>query len=169
MEIIIDKSFIGAVIGPGGKIIQELQETTSTTITIEEVDGKGIVNVASANKASIDAALDRIKAITHMPEVGDVYEAVVESIMPYGVFVKFMGSSGLLHVSEISYSRIEKVEDVFSEGDAVKIKIIGVDPKNGKFRLSRKALLPVPEGYVERPPREGGDRRKPPYNKRRSD
>lgn len=145
VELVIDKSFIGAVIGPGGKIIQELQETTGTNINIEEVDGKGIVNIASEDKASIDKALARIKEITFTPEVGDEYDAVVASVMPYGVFVDFNGKSGLLHVSEISHSRIENVSDVFSEGDPVKVKLIGIDPKSGKFRLSRKVLLPKPE------------------------
>ena len=144
VELIIDKKFIGAVIGPGGKIIQELQADTNTIINIEEVDEKGIVNISSSDKASIDAALKRIKAITFVPEVGDEYDAKVASVMPYGVFVDFMGNSGLLHVSEISHTRIERVEDVFKEGDPVKVKLIGIDPKTGKFRLSRKALLPHP-------------------------
>ena len=144
VELIIDKSFIGAVIGPGGKVIQELQETTSTTINIEEVDGKGIVNVSSSNKASIEAAVNRIKEITHVPQEGDVYDAVVKTVMPYGVFVDFIGKSGLLHVSEISHSRIDKVEDVFKEGDSVKVKLIGIDKRSGKYRLSRKALMDRP-------------------------
>lgn len=145
VELIIDKKFIGAVIGPGGKIIQELQAETNTIINIEEVDEKGVVNISSSDKASIDAALKRIKAITFVPEVGDEYEAKVASVMPYGVFVDFMGNSGLLHVSEISHSRIDRVDEVFKEGDPVKVKLIGIDPKTGKFRLSRKALLPKPE------------------------
>ena len=144
VEIRIDKSFIGAVIGPGGSIIQELQKETETVINITEEGDKGIVNIASSNKASIEAALKKIKAITHMPEVGDVYEAKVASIMPYGVFVDFMGKSGLLHISEISHTRIERVEDVFKEGDPVKVKLIGVDSKTGKLRLSRKALMERP-------------------------
>ncbi len=145
VELIIDKSFIGAVIGPGGKIIQELQAETNTVINIEEVDEKGVVNISSSDKASIDAALKKIKAITHVPEVGDEYDAKVASVMPYGVFVDFMGKSGLLHVSEISHSRIDKVEDVFKQGDPVRVKLIGIDQKTGKFRLSRKALIPRPE------------------------
>ncbi|MFK8103407.1 MAG: polyribonucleotide nucleotidyltransferase [Saprospiraceae bacterium] len=144
VEIRIDKSFIGAVIGPGGSIIQELQKETETVINITEDGDKGVVNIASSNKASIDAALAKIKAITHQPEVGDVYDAKVASIMPYGVFVDFMGKSGLLHISEISHTRIERVEDVFKEGDPVKVKLIGVDPKTGKLRLSRKALMERP-------------------------
>ncbi len=153
----IEKSFIGAVIGPGGKVIQEIQAETETTINIEEVGDKGVVTIASSNKASIDAALKRVKAITYVPEIGDVYEAKVASVMPYGVFVDFMGKSGLLHVSEISHSRIDKVEDVFKQGDDVKVKLVGIDKKTGKFRLSRKALLPRPE-------RNGGGDRRPPRN-----
>ena len=144
VEVIIDKSYIGALIGPGGKVIQEIQETTGTTINIEEVDGKGIVNIASSDKNSIDAALKRVHEITYVPQEGDEFEAVVKTVMPYGVFVDFMGKSGLLHVSEISHSRIDKVEDVFQEGDNVKVKLIGIDKRTGKFRLSRKALMPRP-------------------------
>ncbi len=150
VEILIDKSFIGAVIGPGGSIIQELQAETNTVINIEEVDDKGVVNISSNDKASIDAALERIKAITHVPEVGDVYNAKVASVMPYGVFVDFSGKSGLLHVSEMSHSRVERVEDLFKQGDEVKVKLIGIDQKTGKFRLSRKVLLPRPERNKER-------------------
>jgi len=141
IEIIIDKSFIGAVIGPGGKIIQELQATTGTIINIEEVDEKGVVSISSSDKAAIDAAKAAIDKITFMPSVGDVYDAVVDSVMPYGVFVKFSGKSGLLHVSEISHTRINDVTEVFSEGDPVKVKLIGIDEKTGKMRLSRKVLL----------------------------
>lgn len=145
IEIIIDKSFIGAVIGPGGKIIQELQATTGTIINIEEVDEKGVVSISSSDKAAIDAAKAAIDKITFMPSVGDVYEAVVDSVMPYGVFVKFSGKSGLLHVSEISHTRINDVSEVFSEGDPVKVKLIGIDEKTGKMRLSRKVLIPKDE------------------------
>jgi len=144
IEIVIDKSFIGAVIGPGGKIIQELQETTGTTINIEEVDDKGIVSISSSDKASIEAAKKAISKITFTPTVGDVYDAKVASVMPYGVFVDFSGKSGLLHVSEISHSRIEDVSSVFSEGDPVKVKLIGIDQRTGKMKLSRKALMPNP-------------------------
>ena len=143
-EMIIDKSFIGAVIGPGGKVIQEMQEITGTVINIEEVDGKGIVNIFSPDGESVKNAVARIKAITHVPEEGDVYEGTVASVMPYGVFVDFMGKSGLLHISEVSHSRIEKIEDVFSQGDKVKVKLIAIDKRTGKFRLSRKALIPKP-------------------------
>ncbi len=144
IELTIDKSFIGAVIGPGGKIIQDIQEKTGTVINIEEVDDKGIVSISSTNKQGIDEAKARIDDITFEPSVGDEYDAIVASIMPYGVFVDFKGKSGLLHVSEISHTRINDVSEVFSEGDSVKVKLIGIDPKNGKMRLSRKALLPNP-------------------------
>ena len=145
VELTIDKSFIGAVIGPGGKVIQEIQEVTGTQINIEEVDNKGIVNIASSDKESIDKAVEWVKRITFTPEVGDVFDSVVRSVMPYGVFVDFHGKSGLLHVSEISHTRIENVADHFQEGDEVKVKLIGVDNKTGKLRLSRKALLPKPD------------------------
>ncbi|MEL6864585.1 MAG: polyribonucleotide nucleotidyltransferase [Bacteroidota bacterium] len=152
IEIIIDKSFIGAVIGPGGSIIQEIQAETNTVINITEEGDKGIVNISSADKDSIEAAKKRIKMIAYTPEVGEVYEAKVASVMPYGVFVDFMGKSGLLHVSEISHTRIDKVEDVFKEGDEVKVKLIGIDKRTGKLRLSRKALM-------ERPDRKDGGNR----------
>ncbi|MEL6123843.1 MAG: polyribonucleotide nucleotidyltransferase, partial [Bacteroidota bacterium] len=140
IEFSIDKEYIGAVIGPGGKVIQELQERTGTTITIEEVDGQGIVNISSPSSAGVDEAKAVIDDIAFKPSVGDEYDAKVASVMPYGVFVDFKGKSGLLHVSEISWSRIEKVEDVYQVGDDVKVKLIGIDPKSGKFRLSRKVL-----------------------------
>lgn len=162
VEVIIDKSFIGALIGPGGKIIQEIQEVTGTTINIEEKDGKGHVNIASSDKASIAAALKRVNEITYVPQEGDEFDAVVKTVMPYGVFVDFFGKSGLLHVSEISHTRIDNVEDVFKEGDPVKVKLIGIDPRTGKFRLSRKALMERPAGMPERDDRggdRGGDRR----------
>lgn len=141
VEILIDKSFIGAVIGPGGKIIQEMQARTNTIINIEEVGDKGVVTIASTDAAGLQAARDSIAKITFTPSVGDVYEAEVESIMPYGAFVKFFGQSGLLHVSELDHKRIEDVNTVLKVGDKITIKIIGTDPKTGKLRLSRKALL----------------------------
>ena len=158
VEMRIDKSFIGAVIGSGGKVIQELQEVTSTTITIEEVGNEGVVKISSNNKANIDAAVAKIEQITHVPEVGNEYDAKVASVMPYGVFVDFYGQSGLLHVSEVAWERIQDVSTVFKEGDDVRVKLIGIDPKTKKFRLSRKVLLEKPEGYVEREPRERSDR-----------
>ena len=125
--------------------IQELQANTGTTINIEEVEGKGIVSIFSPDADGIKEAERVIQNIAYKPQIGDVYDSVVASVMPYGVFVDFNGKSGLLHVSEISHSRIERVEDVFKEGDPVKVKLIGIDPKSGKMKLSRKALLPRPE------------------------
>ena len=150
VQITIDKEFIGAVIGPGGKIIQEMQETTGATIVIEEVDGKGIIDIVSENKESIDAALAKIKGITARPEVGEVYLSTVKSIMPYGAFVEIMpGKEGLLHISEIEWSRLENVNSVLKEGDQVKVKLIAIDERSGKFKLSRKVLLPKPESTAE--------------------
>ncbi len=148
VELFIDKSFIGAVIGPGGKIIQEIQSTTGTIINIEEIGDQGRVTIASPNKANIDAALSRVRQITFTPSVGDIYEAVVKTVMPYGVFVDFSGKSGLLHVTEMSHTRIDSVEEVFQEGDPVKVKLIGIDKTTGKFRLSRKALMVKPDGTM---------------------
>ncbi|MCB0571463.1 MAG: polyribonucleotide nucleotidyltransferase [Phaeodactylibacter sp.] len=168
VELIIDKSFIGAVIGPGGKVIQEIQSETNTIINITEVGDEGVVNIASSDRASIEAALERIRRITFTPAIGDIYDAKVKSVMPYGVFVDFMGKSGLLHVSEISHSRIDKVEEFFKEGDEVRVQLIGVDKKTGKLRLSRKSLLPKPqrngqgdgpEGDDDDGPRHDGGRR----------
>ncbi|MCL4109844.1 UNVERIFIED_CONTAM: hypothetical protein GTU68_028753 [Idotea baltica] len=144
-SIIIEKDFIGAVIGPGGKIIQELQAKTGTIITIEEKDGKGHVNISSNDKDALEAAKDAILKISHVPEIGNEYEGIARSLMPYGVFVDFAGKSGLLHISEISHSRVEKVEDVFKEGDKLKVKILDIDKRSGKIKLSRKALMPKPE------------------------
>lgn len=145
VEFTIDKTFIGAVIGPGGKIIQEIQEVTGVRVNIEEVDDKGVVNIFSSDKAGLQKAKDWIERITFVPSVGDVVEATVASIMPYGMFVDFNGKSGLVHISEVSHSRIEKMDGLFKEGDPVKVKIIGVDERSGKLRLSRKALLPKPD------------------------
>jgi polyribonucleotide nucleotidyltransferase len=159
----IPKEFIGAVIGPGGKIIQQMQEETGATITIEETEGKGHVQVSAPNKESIDAALLKIRAIVAVPEVGEVYEGTVRSIMPYGCFVEILpGKDGLLHISEIDWKRLETVEEAgLKEGDKIQVKLMEIDPKTGKYKLSRRALLEKPEGYVERErrPRRGGDRR----------
>ena len=156
VEMIIDKSFIGQVIGPGGKVIQEMQEQSGAVINIEEVDGKGIVSISANNEDAINQVKARIEGIAFTPQIGDVYDSKVVSVMPYGVFVEFRGGrSGLLHVSEISYSRIDKVEDVFQVGDPVKVKLIDIDQKTGKLRLSRKALMPKPEGSDK----SDGDRR----------
>jgi polyribonucleotide nucleotidyltransferase len=159
IQINIDREFIGAVIGPGGKIIQEIQRETGATINIEEVGNEGIVKIFSANKESIDKALTWIKGIVAIPEVGETYEGTVKSIMPFGAFVEFMpGKQGLLHISEVSWKRLDSLDGVLAEGDKIKIKLVGTDPKSGKLRLSRKALMPKPEGYVEPEKREGGDR-----------
>lgn len=149
-RIVIHKDFIGAVIGPGGKIIQEMQAATNTVITIEEVDGKGIVEIASNDKAGIEAALTRIKGITTIPEVGDVYKAKVVSNVDFGSFVEFLpGKQGLVHISELAWERVAKSDDVVSQGDIIDVKLIGVDEKTGKFKLSRKVLLPKPEKKQE--------------------
>jgi len=159
-QLIIPKEFIGAVIGPGGKIIQGMQEDTGATITIDEEDGVGKVQVSGPNAESINAALAKIRAIVAVPEVGEVYEGTVRSIMPYGCFVEFMpGKDGLLHISEIDWKRLETVEEAgIKEGDKMTVKLLDIDPKTGKFKLSRRALLPKPEGYVERPPRQRPER-----------
>ena len=156
---------IGAIIGPGGKIIQELQAETNTNISIEDVDGEGVVEVAASDKAAIDEAVKRVKAIAFPPtvEIGEEYEGKVKTIMPYGAFVEVLpGIDGLLHVSELEWRRVENVEDILKEGETVKFKVVGRDSKTGKIKLSRKVLLEKPEGYVEpaeRPRRDRGDRR----------
>ncbi|WP_316829335.1 polyribonucleotide nucleotidyltransferase [Pedobacter aquatilis] len=145
VSLVIDKEFIGAVIGPGGKIIQEMQRETGATISIEEVDGKGNVEIFADNKASIDAAVSRIRAIVAKPEIGEVYQGKVKSIMPFGAFVEIMpGKDGLLHISEISWQRLETMDGVLKEGDKIEVKLLDVD-KQGKMKLSRKVLLPKPE------------------------
>ena len=152
VQIEIPKEFIGAVIGPGGKIIQQMQEDTKTTITIDEVDGVGKVQVSGPDKDSIDAALQKIRAIVAIPEVGEVYEGTVRSIMPYGCFVEIMpGKDGLLHISEIDWKRLETVEEAgIKEGDKITVKLLEIDSKTGKYKLSHRVLIPKPEGYVER-------------------
>ena len=156
----IPKEFIGAVIGPGGKIIQQMQEDTGSTITIDEVDGVGKVQVSAPDKDSIDAAVAKIKAIVAIPEVGEVYEGTVRSIMPYGCFVEIMpGKDGLLHISEIEWKRLETVEDAgIKEGDKIKVKLMEIDPKTGKYKLSHRVLEPKPEGYVDRERRQRPER-----------
>ncbi len=163
----VAKEFIGAIIGPGGKIIQGIQEKTGATVSIEEIDGVGKIEISGNNKSTIDAAIKAIKAIVAVPEVGEVYEGKISSIMPYGAFVEFMpGKDGLLHISEIDWKRLETVEQAgLKEGDTINVKLVDIDPKTGKFKLSHKVLLPKPEGYEERPPRaergprpERGDR-----------
>ena len=147
IEVIeIPKDFIGAVIGPSGKIIQGIQEETGATITIEEVNNKGRVEVSATNKASIDAAMNKIKGIVAVPEVGEVYKATVRSVMPYGLFCEFLpGKDGLLHISEVDWQRFESIEDTgIKEGDKIDVKLIDIDSRSGKFKLSRKVLLPRP-------------------------
>ncbi len=160
----IPKEFIGAVIGPGGKIIQQMQEDTNSTITIDEADGVGHVQVSAPNKESIDAAIAKIKAIVAIPEVGEVYEGTVRSVMPYGCFVEILpGKDGLLHISEIDWKRLETVEEAgIKEGDKILVKLMEIDPKTGKYKLSHRVLMPKPEGYEERqrrPRPERGERR----------
>ena len=164
VQIEIPKEFIGAVIGPGGKIIQQMQEETGATITIDEEEGVGKVQVSAPDKASIDAALARIKGIVAIPEIGEVYEGTVRSIMPYGCFVEILpGKDGLLHISEIDWKRLETVEEAgIKEGDKLQVKLLDIDQKTGKYKLSRKVLIEKPEGYVERerrPRPERGERR----------
>jgi polyribonucleotide nucleotidyltransferase len=158
-KIFIDKEFIGAVIGPQGKIIQEIQRETGATINLEEVGNYGEVSIFSPAKEGLDKAVAWIKGIVAVPEVGSVYEAKVKSVMPYGAFVEFLpGKQGLLHISEVSWKRLESMDGVLSEGDMVKVKLIGLDNKTGKFKLSRKVLMPKPEGARPDGPRPGGGR-----------
>jgi len=153
-KLIIDSEFIGAVIGPGGKIIQEIQKTTGATINITEVGKTGEVSIFSANKESLDQAVAWVKSIVSVPEIGDVYEGTVKGIKEFGAFVEFLpGKQGLLHISEIMWKRLDNMDNIFNEGDKVKVKLIGVDPKTGKFKLSRKALLPKPEQGAPTQPR----------------
>ena len=161
IQLEIPKEFIGAVIGPGGKIIQQMQEETGATITIEETEGVGKVQVSAPNKDAIDAALGKIKAIVAVPEIGEVYEGTVRSIMPYGCFVEILpGKDGLLHISEIDWKRLETVEEAgIKEGDKIKVKLLDIDPKTGKYKLSRRVLLEKPEGYIEPQRRPRGERR----------
>ena len=170
VQIEIPKEFIGAVIGPGGKIIQQIQEDTNTVITIDEEDGVGKVQVSAPDKEAIDAALLKIKGIVAVPEVGEVYEGTVRSIMPYGCFVEILpGKDGLLHISEIDWKRLETVEEAgIKEGDKIQVKLLEIDDKTGKYKLSHKVLIEKPEGYEERerrprrPRPERGERRQRP-------
>lgn len=146
----IDKDMIGAVIGPGGKVIQEIQKSTGATVVIEEKDNQGVVNIFAVDKDAMDAAVRRIKNIVAVPEVGEVYEGTVKSIMPFGAFVEFMpGKDGLLHISEIKWERLENMEGILEVGEEIKVKLVEVDKKTGKFRLSRKILIPRPEKNLE--------------------
>src|SRR5438270_11154390 len=167
VKMFIDREFIGAVIGPGGKVIQEIQRETGTTINIEEINDRGEVSIFGSEKEKVDRAHNWVKGIVAVPEVGEEYEAVVKSIMPYGAFVEFLpGKQGLLHISEVSWKRLETLEGVLNEGDKVKVKLTGTDPKTGKFKLSRKILLPKPEGMSSD---GGGARRDAPRNEGRRD
>lgn len=158
-KLIIDKEFIGAVIGPGGKIIQEIQKETGTTINIEEVGNYGEVSIFSSDKAGVEKAVAWVKGIVSVPQVDEVYEAKVKSIQPYGAFVEFLPKKeGLLHISEVSWKRLETLDGVLKEGDVIKVKLIGIDQKTGKFKLSRKALMPKPEGGSNDRGDRGGDR-----------
>lgn len=151
VKMFIDREFIGAVIGPGGKVIQEIQRETGTTINIEEINNMGEVSIFGVNKEGVEKAHNWVKGIVAVPTVGDVYEATVKSIMPFGAFVEFLpGKQGLVHISEVSWKRLETLDGVLREGDAIKVKLIGTDPKSGKFKLSRKILLPKPE-YKPKP------------------
>ena len=169
VQIVIPGEFIGAVIGTGGKVIQDIQKTTGTTITITEENEMGIVDIFGENKESMDAALKRIKDITTVPEVGETYHGKVVSILEFGAFVEILpGKEGLLHISELDYTKVEKVEDILKVGDEVDVKLLEIDGKSGKMRLSRRALMEKPEGWVEpvRKPRPEGERRN---NDRRGD
>ncbi len=159
VQITIPKDSIGAVIGTGGKVIQEIQAVTGATIVIEEIDNKGVVDIFAENRDSIDAALKWINGIVEVPEPGTIYHGKVKSIVAFGAFVEILpGKEGLLHISEVDWKRLENLDGILKEGDEVDVKLLEVDPKTGKLRLSRKALLEKPEGYVERPPRERPER-----------
>jgi polyribonucleotide nucleotidyltransferase len=160
VQITVPKDQIGAIIGTGGKVIQEIQRTTGATVVIEEVDNLGIVDIFAVDKTAIDATLEKINAIIAVPEVGTVYKGKIKSILEFGAFVEIMpGKEGLLHISEVDWNRLENLDGVLKEGDEVEVKLLDFDQKTGKMKLSRKALLPKPEGYVERPPREPREHR----------
>jgi polyribonucleotide nucleotidyltransferase len=159
VKLTIPKEFIGAVIGPGGKIIQEMQKETKTTIVIEEKGEFGVIDIVSVNKEGIEAALAKIKGITTVPEIGQEYDGEVKNLQTFGAFVEFLpGKDGLLHISELAWERVNNVEDVLKVGDKIKVKLIEVDKKTGKYKLSHRVLLPKPEGFVERPQRERPER-----------
>ena len=159
VQMTIPRDMIGAVIGPGGKIIQEMQRETNTVINIEEVDNMGVIDIAAPCLDDINKAVARIKAITAVPEVGEVYEGTVKSIMPFGAFVEIIpGTDGLLHISEVEYRRLESLDGILKEGDKIQVKLIAIDEKTGKLKLSHKVLLPKPEGYVEPEKRERRER-----------
>ncbi|MCZ2460516.1 MAG: polyribonucleotide nucleotidyltransferase [Chitinophagales bacterium] len=158
VKMFIDREFIGAVIGPGGKVIQEIQRETGTTINIEEINNMGEVSIFGTNKEGVEKAHNWVKGIVAVPTVGDVYEATVKSIMPFGAFVEFLpGKQGLVHISEVSWKRLETLDGVLAEGYKIKVKLIGTDPKSGKFKLSRKVLLPKPERQDKPPAKSNND------------
>ncbi len=158
VKMFIDREFIGAVIGPGGKVIQEIQRETGTTINIEEINNMGEVSIFGTNKEGVEKAHNWVKGIVAVPTVGDVYEATVKSIMPFGAFVEFLpGKQGLVHISEVSWKRLETLDGVLAEGCKIKVKLIGTDPKSGKFKLSRKVLLPKPERQDKPPAKSNND------------
>jgi polyribonucleotide nucleotidyltransferase len=149
IQLRIPKEMIGAVIGPGGKVIQGIQADTGATLVIEEIDGQGVIDISATNKASIDAALAKVKGIVSVPEVGEVFEGKVKSVVEFGAFVEFLpGKEGLLHISEIDWKRLDSLQGIIKEGDIVKVKLIAIDPKTGKYRLSKKVLMPKPQPAV---------------------
>jgi polyribonucleotide nucleotidyltransferase len=148
-SIEIDKEFIGAIIGPGGKVVQDIQKTTGATVVLEEIGNKGMVHIFASDQKAMDAAVRRVKGIVTVPEIGEIYEGRVKAIMPFGAFVEFLPSKdGLLHISEIKWDRLESMDGVLEEGEIVRVKLVDIDKKTGKFRLSRKILLPKPETVV---------------------
>ena len=162
VQISIPKELIGALIGPGGKVVQEIQKTTGATIVIEEIDNRGVVDIFSDNKEAIDAALERVNAITEVPEVDKIYHGIVKSIVPFGAFVEIMpGREGLLHISEIAWKRLERADEVLKEGEKVDVKLLEVDKKTGKLKLSRKVLIPREPGEGDQPEGEKHERRQP--------
>ena len=170
VKLYIDREFIGAVIGPGGKIIQEIQRETGTTINLEEKNDRGEVSIFGTVKEGVDKAVAWVNGIVAVPVEGDEYEATVKSIMPYGAFVEFLpGKQGLLHISEVSWKRLETLEGVLSEGEKIKVKLTGTDPKTGKFKLSRKVLMPKPEGMSDSGRGEQRREDRPRFEGRRDD
>ena len=163
VQISIPREYIGAVIGTGGKVIQEIQNVTGATIVLEEIDSKGVIDIFAENKSSIDAALARINAIVEVPEIGKIYKGKIKSILQFGAFIEVMpGKDGLLHISEVDWKHLQSLDGILKEGDELEVKLIDIDKKTGKMKLSRKVLLPKPEGYVERPERQ----ERPEHNER---
>ncbi len=156
-KVYIDKEYIGTVIGPGGKQIQDLQESTGAHISLDEVDGQGVVEITAENKSSLDQAKERIQKLVEVPEVGKVYTGKVKTIMNFGAFIEFLpGKDGLLHISEIAWEKTESMDGIFEEGQEVQVKLKDIDPKSGKYALTMKELYPKPEGYGDKPPKNKG-------------